>query len=275
VRVYFLVSLALHLGVFVFVWIERPLRRRDEVLQIEMKQAVAETPRLGGGARPGRRSAGMSWRELKSRGGDFGLAHELGNPHSWIEKDTSGWSPGDWGYGGAGQGIMKSIGQTLSLDKLRLEVEGLLYYPGVLGRRKVEGTINTRLVFGEDSKCDWSRTRVTGASPYLRVYIFALLKKLCAFDTMTTMGFLKDQRVDMSFRFFLVNRTTEKDHSTLAGGVLLFQRQFLVLPGEYHIGPLTGTVFAPFVSLDWPWVVEHWDQWVEHKDPLRDFRSAE
>lgn len=222
----------------------------------------------GGGGRP---HGGGSLKRFTSRG-DFGLGAISANPTPFTQDgDTSGWRTQDFGYGGGG---MKYVAQTLQFDRLIRAVEGMLNYPYPLGKRGIDGTVNVRLTFGPDGHCDSKRARLSGASPYLRVYVLALLKKLCGLERLP-----EPMSVDLSFAFLITDEEqrsrgqgdlTQKGQIT--GNVLFFTRTFPKGMAEYQLGPIRGVWFAPVVALDWPWVVEHWEEWVEGKDPLAAFR---
>lgn len=237
----------------------------------------APSPATGSGKQPtaGKRKPSKSTavlpRSFKVQG-DFGVAARAARPPGFDTEDVSGWSPDHWGYGGGG---MKDIEHTLQMEKLRAEIEQMLNYPYALGSRGVSGTINARLVF-QDHRCQWKRTRVEGASPYLRIYILALLKKLCGLETVEHLRFPDQMVVDLSFAFVITDNPDLGFQRTQAGritgNVLLFDRTYPAANAEYQVGPIRGLWFAPVWYLDWPWVVEHWETWVEGKDPLADFR---
>ena len=197
----------------------------------------------------------------------------VGSTYDPTAENTSGWSSEQWGAGG-GAGLTELI-HTLRFDKLMTEIEGSLHYPRVLGDRQISGVINVRLRFREGSRCAWP-PRIEGAAPYLRVYVLALLKKICGFEILTTMGFVAGQTVDLSFAFVLTDRPDAGRGAPgrIAGNVLMFERTYPARALSYQLGPIRGVWFAPVVSLDWGWVVEHWEQWVDHKDPLAAFRDS-
>jgi hypothetical protein len=189
-------------------------------------------------------------------------------------KGSSEWP--DEAFGSHGADLMQYAEHIGHLDQLREEIENMLFYPGVLARHGIQGVINARLFFADGSKCAFKRTRVDGAQPYLRVYILALIDKLCSLSAVSRMGFREGQRVDLSFNFYIsempVSRELDEMRSRINGNVLTFQRGFMESSLEWELGPIRGTWFAPMVFLDVPWIVENWDKYVNHKDPFRDFR---
>ncbi|MGE4132998.1 MAG: hypothetical protein AB7F86_15255 [Bdellovibrionales bacterium] len=177
---------------------------------------------------------------------------------------------------GADGGNFGEIVNFLRYEKLQEVIEGLLFYPGVLGRRGMEGTINARLALDSTSHCDWGRTKIDGSNPYLKVYILALLKKLCG---RTAIEQVKVSRIDLSFRFYLkeyMHPTIDPDPgSQIVGNVLTFARAFPKSKFEYHIGPIQGIWFVPYVTVDFPWIFEKWDKYVNNVDPMADFRGSQ
>ena len=282
----FLGSLLIHLGVAGWFWLS-PRPRDVERVEIEFKESVKAS--AGTSSRQGvrrkvkksRRSSkrsskashiNPSWKNLKP-GGDFGLAALETHPQPFTS-DTGDRNKSENAWGSSGGGFAY-VEHTLSFTQLIEEVNGLLNYPYPLASRGFSGTINSRLHF-KDSRCVWSKTRVEGAQPYLRVYILALLKKLCGLEKISRMRFPDGLTVDMSFAFILTDNpegvVTPESLGSITGNVLMFTRIFPARNLEYQLGPIRGVWFAPVISLDWPWVVEHWEQWVEGKDPLADFK---
>jgi hypothetical protein len=189
-------------------------------------------------------------------------------------KGSSEWPEGAWGSHGADFAqYAEHIGD---LDQLRQEIEHMLFYPSVLSRRRIKGVINARITFTEDSRCAFKKTRVEGAEPYLRVYVLALIDKVCGLSFVTRMGLREGQKVDLSFNFYIsenqVSREHDEQQSRITGNVLTFQRGFTESSLEWELGPIRGVWFEPMVFLNVPWVVENWETYVDKKDPLRDFR---
>lgn len=264
-RTYALVSFSLHAALVACWWwpVARPQQATPQPVEVEV--AVRESRGRGtGGGRPRGRGGG-NLRRFAVRG-DFGLGAHAAHPRPFTEDgDTSGWRNEDFGSGGFG---MKYVKHTLRFDVIIREVENLLNYPYPLAKRGIEGTINARLAFDSQGRCDVKRARVSGGSPYLRVYVLALLKKLCALEQ-TRLP--EPMNLDLSFAFQITDEE-ERRPGQIAGNVLFFTRTFPKGWAEYQLGPIRGVWFAPVVTLDWPWVVEHWEEWVDGKDPLADFR---
>ena len=251
---------------------------------IEVQFQEVKTPSTQGQANRGKAGRG------KSRGSRRGLTLRALSPKGqgmmtppgrdsydkiYAEaKGSSEWPEGAWGSHGADFAqYAEHIGD---LDQLRQEIEQMLFYPGVLSRRRIQGAINARLIFAKDSNCAFKKTRVEGAEPYLRVYVLALIDKVCRLSLISRLGFREGQMVDLSFNFYisenLVTREQDEQKSGISGNVLTFQRGFTESSLEWELGPIRGTWFAPMVFLNVPWVVENWEKYVDKKDPLRDFR---
>lgn len=189
--------------------------------------------------------------------------------------ENGGWQAEDWGVRG---GEFKQVEHYVKYRRLFEEINNLLFYPGPLANHDIGGTVNVRLTFDSRSHCDWSRSRVGGAHPYLRFYVTALIKKLCAFETIEHMSFKEKQFVDLSFAFVIVSFgevfAAQEKKQGIVSNVLMFYRSVEHSPLEYRIGPLRGYLFAPVVALDFPWIFENWDKYVNGKDPFRDFKEA-
>ncbi len=156
----------------------------------------------------------------------------------------------------------------------------MLHYPSALSRRKIQGVINARLTFKEKSKCDHRQTQVSGAEPYLRIYVLALLKKLCGLSVVERMGFAAGQKVDMSFDFYQselpVDRDLEEPMSRITGNVITFRRGFMFSSTEWELGPIRGTLLAPgMVFLNFPWVLEKWEQHINRVDRSESFEISD
>lgn len=187
---------------------------------------------------------------------------------------TGGMEAEPWGSGGS------QFGQIEHYNKFRqlfTHVQGLLYYPPALGRRAISGTVNSRLVFNSEGACNWKKTQISGANPYLKFYSLALLKKLCKFEAIQQIGFTDGQVADLSFAFIITEdfRTYKQDEAAdrIVGNVLAFSRTYAKSILEYHIGPLQGLWLVPAVNLDFAWIFENWDKYVNGLDPLREFKD--
>jgi hypothetical protein len=163
------------------------------------------------------------------------------------------------------------------MDRFHQKVDALLFYPGVLARHKISGTINTRIVLNSEGDCDWQRTKIRAGDPHLRIFILHLLKNLCDENFKKYLGKRETTNIDMSFLFSISeNPTTDeliRQNQKIVGNVLLFFRNSHQSVAEWHLGPFTGMFPIPWVSLDFPWIFENFDKYIHHKDPMADFKN--
>lgn len=198
---------------------------------------------------------------------------KFGTAHSPDAVGTGQWPGEQWGSQG---GDLKQIENYISYERVFTEIQGLLHYPGALGRRDIAGGVNARLHFTEDSQCDWKKTWVKSPSPYLRFYIIALLKKLCGLENIRHARLRSHQFLDINFNFILgegEDQMEAEQKDVLVSNVFSFTRIHHKPPYEYQLGPIRGFWFAPVVYLDYPWLVEKWDQIVEGHDPMKEFQE--
>jgi hypothetical protein len=199
-----------------------------------------------------------------------------GRSNSWEEP---GYTTNDdpsiaWG---AGSGTFERIQDIGLMAYFHDKVDSLLFYPGILARKKMTGTVNTRIVLTEDGSCDWRRSTIAAANPYFRVYILQLLKKVCSenFKKYTKNRLMTN--IDMSFAFVKDEDITTKEliekNQYVVGNVLMFYRHARNSIAEWHLGPLTGIFPLPFVSVDFDWLTENYENYFEQKNLLDDYRA--
>ena len=217
--------------------------------------------------------------------GDYGAPPEGDSPEGSGNQASSdnpygiGTRPGNddprapWGSGGAD---FKRIEDYRLMTVIREQVDGLLFYPGVLAREKISGTVNARLVLNREGACDWPLTTITSSEAHLKIYILQLLKKLCRFDYGKFVRGRETTNVDLSFLFEITEGDARRGLATqekTVGNVLLFYRGSQQSVAEWRIGPLRGVFPLPYVGLDFIWLKENWEKVVEGKDPLDEFRE--
>lgn len=254
-----LASLFIH-TLLALLFLKHPAQKQ-KAIQIELRERKLVLPKPRGDSRPDpRQSSHFNFNSFKPRGRPLGEA--LKESRDFTKGGETGLEQETWGSHGASLGEIAHLNQYLRLFN---EVEGLLNYPSALGEHGISGTVNSRLRFDSNSHCDWSRTSVGGAHPYLRVYTLALLKKLCALENIEHLHFSAQQFVDLSFAFVLTQfPELSKDqirHDSIQGNVLSFYRSHVHSDLEYRIGPLRGYLFAPVVSIDFPWIFENWEKY--------------
>lgn len=279
-----LVSLAIHFLLFfnsIFSFSPPPPRSRENI-EIELKA----TPQQASNSREKtlvpkqNRQYALTKKLLNSAnfGLNFSLASKanLSASGSWRE---GAYNKSDdpnvaWGAGG---GTFERIQDWRLMKHIHDRVDGLLFYPGVLARRKMTGVVNTRLVINKLGSCEWPLTKIEAANPYFRVYTLHLLKKLCSENFKNVLDDRQLSNVDMTFHFELTEgkRTIDEiaDRQYVLGNVLSFYRNTQDSIAEWHLGPFTGVFPIPLVNLDFEWIFENFDKYVNNKDPLGDYRS--
>jgi hypothetical protein len=277
-------SLIVHAALAIFWW-RGPHVSTAAKITVELDYQEAKSPRTPKAKSPA--ASGRRHSSQKAKGVAGGSLGKFGA--TTLSAALAGGAPGagtnltDYGETGLAEEEWGSHGNLLGeiehfnqYEKLFAHLQGMLFYPGILGAHELSDSVNTRLVFDENSHCDWSHSHVGGSHPYFRVYTLSLLHRLCDMETIEHLGFTRGQFVDLSFNFEIIGLPEQHPlPDTIQGNVLMFRRTFLRAPLEYHVGPITGIVGVPAVSIDFPWIFEHWDKWVLGKDPLHEFRPAE
>lgn len=200
-----------------------------------------------------------------------------GRSGAWEEGSYSGKDDPSVAWG-AGSGTFDRVQDLVLMSKFQKKIDAMLFYPGVLARRKISGIVNTRIVLNSKGDCDWHRTQINAAEPHLRIYILHLLKKVCTENFARYTRKRELTNIDMSFHFEISEDRTSKElietNQSVIGNVLVFYRQSRNSIAEWHLGPLTGVFPIPWVTLDFDWVMEHFESLVEKKDPLGEFKSG-
>ncbi len=187
-------------------------------------------------------------------------------------RGSSEWSNEHWGARG---GSLKEMEHYISYYLLQREIQGALSYPMAMGVRSIDGTISARMTFTKDSTCDRKRTWARGHHHYLRFYILALMRKICTLSNIEQMHFKEGQFVDLTFAFVIQegrDREVLEGRDNITGNVMRFERIYPKAWYEWSAGPFRGIYGVPFVFLDYPWVLDSWEKWVEGRDPLDAFR---
>lgn len=196
---------------------------------------------------------------------------------SEVDDWGSGGSEGQTAWGGKGDYMSETEYQAQYLRVMEA-IKGMLSFPAALGQRDMQGVVNARLVFDGDSHCDWSRSWIKGANRYLSFYSLGVLKKACTLEAVQRQNFKRGQYLDISFSFLITEgvHSTEEQESLdrVLGNVILFRRTFAKSNLQYQLGPLRGIWIVPSVQIDPMWFVEKWDQYMNGRDPLREFQEA-
>jgi len=179
----------------------------------------------------------------------------------------------EWGSGAANFGRVEDYNLFRVLFE---QVDGYLYYPGVLARHKITGVVNARIVINDQGACVWPQTKIQGHDPYLSLYVLNVLKNVCQ---MNYKAYSKNRQIsnaDLSFQFD-INENNDagriKGENHIIGNTLLFYRNSHQSVAEWEIGPFRGQFPVPAVYLNIPWIQEHWESLMHNKDPLHEFKK--
>ncbi len=273
----FFASLIIHGAVvYYFLKVHTDIEKeKPSVVQVEWIEPQPAGPPKGSAGSPVGKGSKISLSKLRSVMAIPGPEATALNPAKDAEaRGTGEWRTEDWGRGGGNFG---EIVNFMQYDRLRQEIRGLLNYPGILARRGIHGTVNTRLAFTDQSQCDWKRIKIESHERYLRVYTLTMLKKLCAFTVIKNLYANREKIIDLSFQFDVINETTpaalQHPSDFIMGNVIAFRRTTPKSMMEYQIGPIRGVWFAPAVALDFPWLIEKWDYYVNGVDPMAPFKE--
>ena len=198
----------------------------------------------------------------------------LASTRNLTNEGELGLAEEDWGSHADPLGQLVNY---LNYNRIFEDLQNMLNYPVKLCYHRISGTVNSRLHFTEDSECDWKRSKIYGAHPYLRLYSLTLLRKLCSLSSVKQMGLKPSQFVDISFNFNIV-RTPETFQQQagldrILGNVLMLYRSCFVPPQEVEMGPLKVDLLSQMAFINFPWIFENWEKYVEGKDPLKEFKE--
>lgn len=236
-----------------------------ETVQVEIRE---QARKMGRGNKGHNRKAYTLQSIIPKFKGTLGVSSDLTGSGSGEDDLHSG-----WGSGGAD---FERIADNMFYEGIREKVEGLLYYPPVLARHNISGVVKSRLVVsGTSGQCDFARTKIDGAHPYLAIYTMSLLKKLCGFNLAQGLPKRKWVVMDLAFDFEISERPIDelKFRNFTVGNVLAFHRGVQKSVAEWHLGPIQGIWFLPVVNVDIGWIGERWDSWVKGRDVYEQFRE--
>jgi hypothetical protein len=179
----------------------------------------------------------------------------------------------DWG---SGAGTLERI-QDFNLYKvLYTQIDSTLFYPGVLARNKITGTVNARIVLEKSGDCSWQKTKIQGHDAYLELYVLDVLKTVCKMNFKRYLAGREITNADLSFKFDInENNDWERleKEKVIVGNALLFYRNSHQSIAEWELGPFHGIFPVPMIYLNIPWIQENWESLVSKKDPLKEFRK--
>lgn len=283
----------LHLLGIIYLWQSQPLPKFPETIEVTLQQKdtsikrvvfVAESARIENKEK--KSSSARSSSELGQK-----ILSKFSKPNfksAISAKDSEGLSRtdaenyalhpldddplADWGTGG---GTFARTRDNLLFQQIYRSVDEDLYYTSVLFSHRIESIINSRMVLDETGHCQWRFMKITGASPYLRLYVLDTMKKVCQ---QNFSRFINDRRltnVDLSFKFELSEHNSEDlkaEQKFIVGNALLFYRNKQTSIMEWDLGPFHGLFPVPVVYLNTAWIQENWEELHSHKDPLDLFK---
>jgi hypothetical protein len=285
------------IAALLFSWTEPAKQPPKDIVEIEILPDVPETLNTGVPARakskpPGKNTAGNSSPPQGSATEKKALAQKLlgssyheqfgiqggnGNARpsgSWEEggyttKDDSNVA---WG---AGSGTFERIQDLSIMSRFHQKVDALLFYPGILARHKVSGVVNARIVLDQNGDCDWEHAQIRAGEPHLRLFVMHILKNVCDENFKKYLGKRERTNIDMSFQFSISEQPTTEElirqNQKVVGNVLLFFRNSHQSVAEWHFGPFAGMFPFPVVSLDFDWIQENIEKYIDHKNPMGEY----
>ena len=276
-KISLVISVFLHSLLIFLLWFNLPVntpeKSNQETTYLEIRENTKPASYDSFSARMGRSkkafSLAPSWKSFSSEN-KFGVKDSDGDGLSDNPEDV-------WG---AGSGQLKRIESFGLMNKVYELADGALFYPGVLARHKIQGTVNSRLVLRADGNCDWKRTKISSIDSHLRVFILGVLKNVCQQNFEHYMGGKKLANVDLSFRFAITEYNDKNDleikekEQKIIGNVLLFYRNAQHSIMEWELGPFKGVFPLPFVNLNFVWITENWDRIINGVDPLKNYKES-
>lgn len=287
-RSFFLLSACLHIAVVaVLYWQKKEQAVVNKSLQVEIVTEKLKTSTKSSGQRvaghrsgptgagkKANRDAGREAYFPKYQYGQFGsTGQSFDDAENYRLNPLRDNPQAEWG---AGSGTFERIEEFSLMSVLYQKIDGSLSYPGVLARNRIMGTVNARLVFGQQGNCDWKHTQIRGTQAYLQLYVMDVLKRVCTANYSKHLGKREITNVDLSFKFDInENNDWERvaSEKVIIGNTLLFYRNSHQSIAEWEFGPFKGMFPVPTIYLNIPWIQENWDRIVNQRDPLKEFKK--
>lgn len=184
----------------------------------------------------------------------------------------------DWEYSswGDGAGEFNRILQSNLFEKFFQEVDHALFYPGILARHQIEAVVAVRVILNQQGQCDWKKTKIRSNDKHLQVFILDVLKKACRTDYSRWMRNRENTLIDLSFEFQLTehgNTDLAKERQFITGNSLHLYRNAQNSIAEWHLGPIRGVFPLPMVFLDYGWLLENYERYIEENDPMDEYEA--
>ena len=277
-----LLSIVLHLGVFVFlIWkwpssqspqgAQPPLPEIQLVFKEDIEQSFKKQKKKdrkkAKRKKKGFRAQDFSLSPLGSNKSDFQKNHFN---HGGADLSKPDDPSANWGEGGAEFGRIQDYSM---LERVAYRMDALVEYPYTLAYHHIGGVVRVRLVVGKTGKCHWGKTKILGNSPELRFYILTVLKVFCRGDFWHRLKKRGSSNIDFSFNFNTYDK--KRESVRVLGNVVTYNLPGYQDRGVWRVGPVQGYLIAPTVLLNTTWIVENWNRLVHDEDPLDAYRPKE
>ena len=258
----FIASLLVHVCVLLYV-----LKRDNVAIPEEGRLVTIEVAPF-----PGKESLPVWDGRVPHKAGNLkgasGLSlKDLGIPCS--QGEDAGLLPGDGGsrrslefaFGSGGGGsVLEQVAGAPVYEEIYERIESVFDYPEEFRAKGIEGSVRATLVF--DGRGKWSRkdSTIRSSSPYLRVYVVRLLKRLFAEPIPRPYPHGKNLKVECLFELNVrgdsgLQGVVEGFSRNLLGNFLSFSRSAKGF-AEWELGPLHGYGIVPSVGIDPMWFVD-------------------
>lgn len=196
----------------------------------------------------------------------------FGDSISHSKESSGNMDPGSDSWGSRSVSI-ESLENTLFYKTIYEAIDGSVYYPAVLAKRKIEGTFQARLTFDAVEGCLWKKAVISEGNPHLRLFVLDLLRRACDNETVRRLRPLRTVTADLSFLFAIgegpgklnFEEDRRKHGPRMIGNVLMFEAHSIQSVMAWQLGPFTGVFPIPYVSVDFEWLQENWDKVVNGK----------
>lgn len=174
---------------------------------------------------------------------------------------------------GGGSTEFDRISDYSLLERLYEQINNILYYPGVFVGRNITGVVKTRMVIDSQGQCNWKYTQIQSKEVHLKIYVLSVLKKFCTSNLKLVTNLRKQMNLDMNFNFEFTERMKDKitENKRIVGNVFHFNRNAGKSKLQWNLGPLMGVFPFPAISIDFNWLQNNWEKYVNDRDLLEEF----
>lgn len=268
-RRFLALSLSIHALLFALLWLRKeqsPSASSEELVQFELLEREQATAPKGGGSTSGGLAAKSPLEKLRP---GFSLQDRAQGKFQ-LAGDENSDDPGvSWGSGSEN---IDKIADFLPLDRIRDQADGLTSFPSLFRRHDIWGSVNARLVIDSEG-CNWPSTQIWSKERHLQIYVLSVLKKLCGLDSVARLTKVGRKNVDFSFSFAFTEDASLKDSSEVRGNIVIVSRVIPKSVMEWRLGPIRGLFPIPAVNIDFDWLKQNWDRYIEGRDPFKEFEK--